>query len=149
MARMTSNVSRCRLPPRPQRAGRAGLAVRGCVIENPQMTMPAPLPFVSLCCGLDHGMAAVSSTSVVRYPGQFIAHGPGTPQVLQRPSEGASDAPALEPFIVWAAKVEWTFLTVALPHSVQLGSSTRRFNTSHSNRVSQSEQWYSKIGIAP
>ena len=82
-------------------------------------------------------------------PGQFIAHGPGTPQVLQRPSEGASDAPALDPFIVWAAKVEWTFVTVALPHSVQLGSSTRRLNTSHSNRVSQSEQWYSKIGIAP
>ena len=80
--------------------------------------------------------------------GQFIAHGPGTPQVLQRPSEGPSDAPTPGPVMVWAAKVEWTFLTVALPHSVQLGSSTRRLNTSHSNRVSQSEQWYSKIGIA-
>ena len=89
------------------------------------------------------------SRQLEEYPGQFIAHGPGTPQVLQRPSEGASDAPALDPFIVWAAKVEWTFRTVALPHSVQLGSSTRRLNTSHSNRVSQSEQWYSKIGIAP
>ena len=66
------------------------------------------------------------------------------------PAAGLSQKPppGVEEPDAWAAKVEWTFSTDEPLQSGHSGVSSRRPRTRFSNWVSQSEHWYSKIGIS-